>query len=96
MVIIVNWGINDTSITLLIDWVFNGTATQKVCANCVGGKPAKNGQQDTMQNTSRYSITMYQSETLPVHKRNNRLCNRTSCFFIITLAPSPIPSQIPL
>jgi len=45
-----------------IDWLFNGTSTQKgQFVPTVGGKPAqsaKDGQRDTMHITLRYMITM--------------------------------------
>jgi len=87
-----------TSNDWLIDWLFN--TERSICANCGGGKPArvaKDAQWDTMHNILRYTKTINtgHSKTLQLHQRNNQLSNRMTYLLIITLAPSPIPSQIP-
>jgi len=68
-----------------------------------GGKltqSVREGQRDTIHITLRYMKTMVHgftvhSKTLQLHIRNNQLSNQMTYLLIITLTPSPIPSQIP-
>jgi len=43
---------------------------------------------------TRYKCNTVHSKTLQLHKLNNRLYNRMTYLLIMTLSPSPIPSQV--
>jgi len=83
----------------LIDWLFNGTSTQKGNFMAIareGNLLKRLRMANEKQCIIRYVIQQRNTvhgKTFQLHKRNNRLSNQTN-YLLITLAPSLIPSQI--
>jgi len=82
----------------LFGWLFNGTSTQKGQFVPTAGEENRQRMANEIQCTPPY-VTRQQcntvhSKTLQLHKRNNRLSYRMTHLLTITIAPSPIPSQI--
>jgi len=82
---------------MLVGRLFNGTSTQN------GQFVPSAGERNRLSRLRvaneiqcvLFYVTRYVTRYTQLHERNNQLFNRMTYLLIITLAPSPIPSQIP-